>query len=58
MQFHLTQFFASLAIFMKKIKRLACVGIQKVNVRSILFETKAKRSLLSGYSVENADFSK
>ena len=43
---------------MKKIKRLACVGIQKVNVRSILFETKAKRSLLSGYSVENADFSK
>ena len=33
---------------------LACVGIQTLNEHSILFDTKAKRSLLSAYSIENA----
>ena len=37
-----------------KSSSLACVGIQTLNIHSILFDTKAKRSLLSGYSVENA----
>ena len=33
---------------------LPYVGIQTLNIHSILFDTKAERSLSSGHSVENA----
>ena len=48
--------FVSILKTIVKNKSLACGGIHTLNIHSILFDTKAKRSLLSGYTVENAVF--